>query len=125
MLPVRPVRLAVAVSLFGGALAAAAGAGFGIYALNRNALYVCTGTLSPQGARPHEAGYAGSGAMVFPVAGTRCDWNGIDGTVFSTVDGQPVTTALVWTAVALAVAGAAVLVVRAIRHRWRMSSPGR
>lgn len=89
---------------------------FGLYAVGHNAFYTCDAEPRPPGARPYEAGYAGHGTTVFPVAGVECQWNALDGGVFSTVIPDPGTTATMWSAIALCVAGPALLIAGTTRE---------
>lgn len=108
------LRVAGAV-LLGCGIVGFAATSFGLYGINHNAFYTCDAEPRPPGARPYEAGYAGHGTTVFPVAGVECRWNGTDGGVFSTVIPDAGTTATMWSAIALGIAGPALLTVATIR----------
>ena len=80
-----------------------------MYWIDRNALYTCDAEPRPSGALPFEAAYAGHGVAAFPVAGIECAWNATDGSVFSTLIPDAFTTGTIWAAIALSVAGLALL----------------
>lgn len=104
--------VAVALLIFGGLAIVATAAS--MYAIAHNSYYTCDAQPRPDGSLPYEAGYAGDGTVSFPVAGVRCDWNGVDGTTFSTIIPDVPTTVLGWTAFALPVAGVGLLVARTV-----------
>jgi hypothetical protein len=84
---------------------------FGLYGIDHNAFYTCDAEPRPPGARPYEAGYAGHGTTVFPVAGVECQWNATNGGVFSTVIPDAGTTATMWSAIVLCLTGPTLLTV--------------
>jgi len=102
-------------------LVAAAVYALDMYVIRRNAYYSCTASPPPDGALPFESGYAGDGVVGFPVAGAECVWNSVDGTTFATVIPDPLATAMLWSAIALAAIGLTALAVSGVR-RW-ISTP--